>query len=82
MNTSITSDADCGTTQCNCSTRSSQTVELTDDKLNELVVYLQALGTPSRRLDEVTGEAMADDLTASAEYNREWRTPPFWGHLA
>ena len=105
-------------------------VELADDKLNELVVYLQALGAPSRRPDEVTsdsvrageaifddlncgachtpsmktgyrhplaelrgqtiraytdlllhdmGEALADNLTASAEYNREWRTPPLWG---
>ncbi|WP_445363996.1 di-heme oxidoredictase family protein [Microbulbifer sp. ANSA003] len=25
------------------------------------------------------GEGLADNLTISAEYNREWRTPPLWG---
>ena len=130
VNTSLITGANCGADQISCAAGSAQHVELADDKLNELVVYLQALGAPSRRPDEVSsdsvrageaifndlkcgachtpsmqtgyrhplaelrgqtiraytdlllhdmGEALADNLTASAEYNREWRTPPLWG---
>ena len=130
VNTSVLPSADCGNFQTDCIRFSTQGIELPDTELNELVVYLQALGAPSRRPDEVTssdvdagekifenlncatchtpsmktayrhplaelrgqtirpytdlllhdmGSDLADKLTASEEYNREWRTPPLWG---
>jgi len=130
VNTSVRPSAGCGSYQADCIAFSGQGIELADTQLNELVIYLQALGAPSRRPDEVNnptvdagetlfeelncsachtpsietayrhplaelrgqtirpytdlllhdmGEDLADNLSASDEYNREWRTPPLWG---
>ena len=54
VNTSVLPSADCGNFQTDCIRFSTQGIELPDTELNELVVYLQALGAPSRRPDEVT----------------------------
>ncbi|MGL1957388.1 MAG: discoidin domain-containing protein [Colwellia sp.] len=53
VNTSVFSNADCGFSQTACQQNSGQGVELFDDKLQQLVVYMQALGAPSRRPDDV-----------------------------
>ncbi|VUD52792.1 hypothetical protein TDB9533_01704 [Thalassocella blandensis] len=53
VTTHVFPDEECGVTQSACLNSNSGGVELSDFRLHELVVYLQALGAPSRRPEEV-----------------------------
>ncbi|WP_233998885.1 di-heme oxidoredictase family protein [Microbulbifer pacificus] len=54
VTTSVLPNPACGDQQLACRQNSGQGTELSDQRLDELVVYLQALGAPSRRPDEVS----------------------------
>ncbi|MCK7597745.1 discoidin domain-containing protein [Microbulbifer sp. CAU 1566] len=58
VTTSVLPSPACGAEQTACQQNSGQGVELSDLRLQEMVVYLQALGAPSRRPDEVNQPAV------------------------
>ena len=58
VTTSVLPVPACGDQQITCQQYSGQGAELSDLRLDELVVYLQALGAPSRRPDEVNRPAV------------------------
>lgn len=57
VNTSVLPQPNCGEIQTACKNNSGQGVELSDVRLNELVVYLQALGAPARHPEKVDDPA-------------------------
>ncbi|WGO98094.1 di-heme oxidoredictase family protein [Saccharophagus degradans] len=80
VNTSVLPNADCGAQQTACIQNSGQGVELSDLRLNELVVYLQALGAPSRRPETVdqpmvvAGEQRFTDIGCASCHRPEMNT--------
>ncbi|QHQ38640.1 GTP-binding protein TypA [Microbulbifer hydrolyticus] len=58
VTTSVLPNPACGRQQTACQQNAGQGAELSDLRLDELVVYLQALGAPSRRPDEVNQPAV------------------------
>lgn len=80
VNTSIYPEADCGALQVDCKDNAHQGAEMKDKYLDQLTVYLQMLGSPARRPDEIAnpdvdaGEALFKQVGCAACHRQTFTT--------